>query len=191
MSAQFTDDEVRAAHYAGLAHGFASMYAGIIAAELGAHITTDTRRVLHSIGFELGHDACRTLAAAIRSRVTEARNEHPATARTGAVEPDAAEDELRPATDLTVDRVPITPGLRVFTNDCEWGTVEPGQFTRGGLSDPGGELFDGWYSVSLPNGGTRRYDGERLSTRDLDSRPDETSRFPGAAAERSDSGKQL
>jgi hypothetical protein len=65
----------------------------------------------------------------------------------------------------TDDGVEITPGLRVFTNDACWGTVEAQQFERGGRANPGGDLFDGWFQVELENGaGTRSYDGERMST---------------------------
>lgn len=66
----------------------------------------------------------------------------------------------------TDNGVEITPGLRVMTNDWKWGTVEPKQFTNGGMTYPGGELFDGWFFV-IYDGDERgsRFNGERLTTR--------------------------
>ena len=64
----------------------------------------------------------------------------------------------------TDNGVSITPGLRVFTNDWEWGTVEPGQCTSGAVSDPGGEWFNGWFRVALDSGSTKIYNGERMTT---------------------------
>jgi phage-related minor tail protein len=78
MSHQHLNDEQRAAHYAGLAHGFAHQYAGLIAAELG-EVSPEVARLLHRIGFEMGHDACQTLAAAISARVAEVRQQAAAT----------------------------------------------------------------------------------------------------------------
>jgi hypothetical protein len=67
----------------------------------------------------------------------------------------------------TADGVLITPGLRVFTNDWEWGTVTERQFERGGMSDPGGEYFDGWFEVQLDGRtGYKIYNGERMTTRE-------------------------
>ena len=76
----------------------------------------------------------------------------------------------------TDDGVEITPGLRVFTNDWEWGTVLPEQFTRGGSCDPGGKYFDGWFRVALDTnpGDTRGglYNGERMSASGPPEKPD-------------------
>lgn len=82
----------------------------------------------------------------------------------------------------TTDGVTIVAGLRVFTNDCVWGIVDRQQFIRGGRLDPGGDMFDGWFRVMLPEGGSNLYNGERMSTRDLDGKPEDESRFPKATA---------
>ena len=74
----------------------------------------------------------------------------------------------------TVDGVPITPGLRVFTNDCVWGTVLPEQWNHPDSANPDSDTFDGWFRVSVPGGGYRIYNGERLSTRNLDGRREQT-----------------
>ena len=66
----------------------------------------------------------------------------------------------------TTDGVPITPGLRVFTNDWCWGTVMPEQFTSGRSTAVYGDYFDGWFQVALDNGNVRAYNGDRLSTRE-------------------------
>lgn len=65
----------------------------------------------------------------------------------------------------TSDGVEITPGLRVFTNDWEWGTVDAKPFERGGLSDPGSPYFQGWFDVVMDNGRRSLYDGSRMTTR--------------------------
>jgi hypothetical protein len=65
----------------------------------------------------------------------------------------------------TDNGVEITPNLRVFTNDWEWGTVDAAQFESGGMSDPGGEFFDGWFKVRLDGSiGSKIYNGERMTT---------------------------
>jgi hypothetical protein len=70
----------------------------------------------------------------------------------------------------TDDGVEIIAGLRVFTNNARWGTVEATQFTRGRSTDPGGDYFKGWFDVvedddqGQPRGGTVLLDGERMST---------------------------
>lgn len=71
---------------------------------------------------------------------------------------------------LTYDGVEIVAGLRVYTNNARWGTVEAKQFTRGRSTDPGGEFFKGWFDVvedddqGQPGRGTVLLDGERMST---------------------------
>lgn len=70
----------------------------------------------------------------------------------------------------TDNGVEITPGLRVFTNDWSWGTVLPEQFTSGGMCEPGGEYFNGWFKVKIDDdteycaGATKTYDGQRITT---------------------------
>lgn len=71
----------------------------------------------------------------------------------------------------TDNGVEITPGLRVLTNDWEWGTVDPAQFESGGSMDPAGEFFDGWFDVTYGDdapeefrGRTKSYNGERMTT---------------------------
>lgn len=68
---------------------------------------------------------------------------------------------------LTDNGVEITPGLRVFTNDWEWGTVLEENWKYQGPTDPGGEHFDGWFRVRLDlqgDEGYRLYNGERMTT---------------------------
>ncbi len=90
------------------------------------------------------------------------------------------EQENPPPYHHTHDGVPIMPGLRVFHYDGEWGTVEARQFERGGLTDPGGPFFDGWYKVTRVGGGNMIYDGSRMSTLDWDRKPESQSRYPKA-----------
>jgi hypothetical protein len=59
----------------------------------------------------------------------------------------------------TDDGVPVTVGLRVFTNDWEWGTV----VEVGGLSSISGD--EAWHRVKLDSGPERSYDRSRLTTR--------------------------
>jgi hypothetical protein len=59
----------------------------------------------------------------------------------------------------TADGVLITPGLRVFTIDCAWGTVE-----GPALGSPD------WFDVRYDDGRRPMLNGERMSTRDLDGR---------------------
>lgn len=85
----------------------------------------------------------------------------------------------------TVDGVPITPGLRVFTYDCVWGTVLPEQWNHPNSANPDSDTFDGWFRVSVPEGGYRIYNGERMSTRDLDGRTEQpTTTAPSTEAVR-------
>jgi hypothetical protein len=71
---------------------------------------------------------------------------------------------------VTSDGVEIAAGLRVFTNDCVWGTVEARQFESGSVLDPGGAHFNGWFRVAVddhlgqPSNDIRLYDGQRMST---------------------------
>ncbi|MBD0734009.1 hypothetical protein BGM09_00860 [Streptomyces sp. CBMA29] len=63
----------------------------------------------------------------------------------------------------------IIAGLRVFTNDCVWGTVESTQFESDSIIAPGGKYFDGFFRVAVdidgqPSSDIRLYDGERMST---------------------------
>jgi hypothetical protein len=70
---------------------------------------------------------------------------------------------------FTADKkpVPITPGLKIITNDLKWGIVEPTQFMN--ETDPflpGGQFFDGWYNVNHLDGSRyAKFNGERLGTK--------------------------
>lgn len=63
----------------------------------------------------------------------------------------------------TVDGVKITPGLRVYGYDGEWGTVVPEQFGAN-VHNPDDEYFDGWYKVKLDSGRVTIYNGVRMRT---------------------------
>ncbi len=73
--------------------------------------------------------------------------------------------------EFTGDQVAITPGLRVMDNNLVWGIVDPAQFMRTGVCDPGGEHFlrngKGWYDVVRKDGHREAFDGERLTTREI------------------------
>jgi hypothetical protein len=48
----------------------------------------------------------------------------------------------------TFDGVEITPNLRVWSPyTMEWGTVLESNWKYKGLTDPGGEYFDGWWKI--------------------------------------------
>lgn len=68
----------------------------------------------------------------------------------------------------TDNGVRITPGLRVFTNEYAWATVDAEQFEPGGKVHDAG--FDGWFYVTYEpdqewGQGRKAFNGERLSTR--------------------------
>ena len=63
------DDQRRDCFY-GLARDYARRYAQPIVDALGGHVSVDATTVLYLMGFELGHDACQTLAREITSRTT-------------------------------------------------------------------------------------------------------------------------
>ncbi|AZM47848.1 hypothetical protein DMB38_20485 [Streptomyces sp. WAC 06738] len=65
----------------------------------------------------------------------------------------------------TFDGVEITPGLRVLDYDRKWGVVDPEQFERKGMCDPGGEYFNGWYEIKRDDGSRSLMNGTRLTTR--------------------------
>ena len=66
----------------------------------------------------------------------------------------------------TSDGVEITPNLRVFGYDMEWGNVEPLQFGRTGpTSIRFGQFFDGWYTVVWDSGKTDIANGTRMAHR--------------------------
>jgi hypothetical protein len=67
--ALMNDDQVRD-HFHRLANEYARRYAQPLIAALGGTVSADATAVLHRIGFELGHDACQTLAREITSRTT-------------------------------------------------------------------------------------------------------------------------
>lgn len=54
----------------------------------------------------------------------------------------------------TWDGVEIVEGLRVFTNECKWGTV-------------GKHKYDGWFDVDYDDGGRTLMNGERLRTTEM------------------------
>jgi hypothetical protein len=66
--------------------------------------------------------------------------------------------------DYTTDGVEIRAGLRVFTNNCRWGTVQ-----GPALGTPG------WWDVQEDDAGRPMLDGTRMATRspfgDLDPNP--------------------
>lgn len=68
---------------------------------------------------------------------------------------------------FTSDRVEITPGLKVMTNEAKWGVIDPAQFIRGCNTDPGGQYFDGWFIVLYENGDRALMNGERLRTTEI------------------------
>jgi hypothetical protein len=72
--------------------------------------------------------------------------------------PDTRPIEERVAEDRTANGVPITPGLRVWTNDLELGTV------LGPISHP--NPYEAvWYDVDTGRGRPVMQDGSRMSTR--------------------------
>ena len=77
----------------------------------------------------------------------------------------------------TYDGVEITAGLRVFNYyDWEWGEIDPQQFERPGRIYPGGDLFNGWYTVLHDNGSRTLLNGHRISTVHPKGGPDPNSR---------------
>jgi hypothetical protein len=64
----------------------------------------------------------------------------------------------------TSDGVPITPGLRVLTNELQWGTVAKAQFSNGNQCAPGGAYFNGWFEVIYDDGTFVLQDGGRITT---------------------------
>ena len=70
MDPAHMNDDQRRAHFHGLARDYARRYAQPVVDALGGHISADATTVLYLMGFELGHDACQTLAREITSRTT-------------------------------------------------------------------------------------------------------------------------
>ncbi len=70
-------DDARRAHFHALAHRYASRYAQLIIDALGGHVPADAAKVLHRIGFDLGHDACNILAQQIAARVRATGTDKP------------------------------------------------------------------------------------------------------------------
>ena len=67
----------------------------------------------------------------------------------------------------TCDNVEIVPGLRVFTNDCEWGTIsdrESRSYGEGDVPLKDRATFDGWFTVCMDSGWQRLYNGDRMRT---------------------------
>ena len=72
--AHMTDDQ-RRAHFHGLAQDYARRYAQLVIDALGGQVSTNAAAVLHRIGYELGHDACQTLANEITTRLAPAHGD--------------------------------------------------------------------------------------------------------------------
>lgn len=65
----------------------------------------------------------------------------------------------------TVDGVLISPNLRVFGYDMEWGNVDPANWDEGKYNHPGTHNFDGWYYVIWDSGKRDIADGSRMITK--------------------------
>ena len=68
-------------------------------------------------------------------------------------------------TTKTIDFVEVTIGLRVMTNDWDWGTVESRTCDYSDAPHGEGrtcEHWDGWFNVRLDSGGTTLQDGTRM-----------------------------
>ncbi len=69
MDLALISEDQRREHFHGLAHDYARRYAKLVVDALGGQVSADAAAILNRIGFELGHDACQTLAREITSRV--------------------------------------------------------------------------------------------------------------------------
>lgn len=73
----------------------------------------------------------------------------------------------------TFDGVEIVSGLRVFSPyPFKWGTIDPGNYKYKGRTDPNGEMFDGWYTVTHDDGTSSTLNGTRMATSDFGMSPD-------------------
>jgi hypothetical protein len=71
---------------------------------------------------------------------------------------------------LTIDRVPVTVDLRVFTYDYKWGTVEApacscqysAAYKGSHPTSPLCEHWDGWWNVANDDGSRGLMDGTRM-----------------------------
>jgi hypothetical protein len=68
MDPALMNDDQRREHFHALARDFARRYARLVVDALGGQVSADADAILYRIGFELGHDACQTLAREIRVR---------------------------------------------------------------------------------------------------------------------------
>ena len=67
----------------------------------------------------------------------------------------------------TWDGVKIEPNLRVWSPyTMSWGTVEPSNWKYQGLTDPGGEYFNGWYYIKSDDGKSDQLNGTRMASID-------------------------
>lgn len=64
----------------------------------------------------------------------------------------------------TYDGVLIAADLRVYTTECKWGRIGREQYEHGGITAPGGQYFNGWFTVWYDNGGGALLDGLRMTT---------------------------
>jgi hypothetical protein len=64
---------------------------------------------------------------------------------------------------LTVDGVGVYAGLRVFTNDCRWGTAVKVAWRE----HEGQRNEDAWWAVEEDNHGIVHINGERMCSRDM------------------------
>jgi hypothetical protein len=64
---------------------------------------------------------------------------------------------------ITANGYVITAGLPVEDYDRRTdGVIGRRQFERGGMCDPGGQYWDGWFEVEYPGGSVRKFNGERM-----------------------------
>lgn len=77
MDLAHMDADQRQTHFQTLAQDYARRYAQLVIDAIGGHVSNDAAAILHRIGYELGHDACQTLAREIAARrpATDKTNE--------------------------------------------------------------------------------------------------------------------
>jgi hypothetical protein len=64
---------------------------------------------------------------------------------------------------VTANGYVIVPGMSVEDYDRRTdGVIGRRQFERGGVCDPGGQYWDGWFEVEYPSGTVRKFNGERM-----------------------------
>ena len=70
-------DDARKEYFHALAPHYASRYAQLVIDALGGNVPADAAKVVHRIGFDLGHDACNILAQQITARVRATGTDKP------------------------------------------------------------------------------------------------------------------